>query len=155
MSSQHRREESKIHDRAGCSLAHIRPQIPVIISAIFTACYVLGNSVTIFFFQNKSTAPRILGSAFCFRISEIALGFRPMRNRKIFQRIISGYWMRSSMIWRILQIEVGVMRLIGMSVHIHTKASWSRWFLLPFFFLSICFKLENKLTSIYVKLPSS
>ena len=79
--------------------------------------------MTIFFFQNKSTAPRMLGSAFCFRISEIALGFRPMRNRKIFQRIISGYWMRSSMIWRILQIEVCVMRLMGMSVHIHTKAS--------------------------------
>ena len=47
-------------------------------------------------------------------ISEIALGFRPMRNGKIFKRIISSYWMRSSVIWRILQIEVCVMRLIDM-----------------------------------------
>ena len=31
-----RREESKMHDRARYSLAHIRPQIPVIISAIFS-----------------------------------------------------------------------------------------------------------------------
>ena len=37
---------------------------------------------------------------------EIAVGFRPMRNGKIFKRIISSYWMRSSMIWRILQIKV-------------------------------------------------
>ena len=29
-------EESEIHDRKGCSLADIWPQIPVIISAIFT-----------------------------------------------------------------------------------------------------------------------
>ena len=105
--------------------------------------------MTIFFLQNKSTAPRILlsffrtisrESALCFRISEVALGFRPMRNGKIFKRIISSYWMRSSVIWRILQIEVCVMRLIDMGF---------------FFFLSICFKLENMLTSIYVKLPSS
>ena len=119
----------------------------------YCACYVLGNSVTIFFFflQNKSTAPRILlsifrtisrESALCFRISEIALGFRPMRNGKIFKRIISSHWMRSSVIWRILQIEVCVMRLIDMGFFV-------------FFFLSICFKLENMLTSIYVKLPSS
>ena len=131
----------------------------------YCACYVLGNSVTIFFFflQNKSTAPRILLSSFrtisresalCFRISEIALGFRPMRNGKIFKRIITSYWMRSSVIWRILQFEVCVMRLIDMGFHLHMKASWSRWFLL-LFFLSICFKLENMLTSIYVKLPSS
>ena len=107
--------------------------------------------MTIFFWQNKSTAPRILlsffraiirESALRFRISEIALGFRPMRNGKIFKRIISSYWMRSSVIWRILQIEVCVMRLIDMGFFV-------------FFFLSICFKLENMLTSIYVKLPSS
>ena len=89
--------------------------------------------MTIFFFlQEKSTAPRILlsffrtiigESAFCFRISEIALGFRPMKNEKIFKRIISSYWKRSSVIWRILQIEVCVMRLIGMDFHIHTKSS--------------------------------
>ena len=90
----------------------------------YCACYVLGNSVTIFFFlQNKSTAPRILlsffstisrESALCFRISEVALGFRPMRNGKIFKRIISSHWMRSRVIWRILQIGVCVMRLIDM-----------------------------------------
>ena len=79
--------------------------------------------MTIFFWQNKSTAPRILlsffraiirESALRFRISEIALGFRPMRNGKIFKRIISSYWMNSSVIWRILQIEVCVLRLIDM-----------------------------------------
>ena len=31
-----RREESKIRDRTRYRLAHIRPQMPVIISAIFT-----------------------------------------------------------------------------------------------------------------------
>ena len=121
----------------------------------YCACYVSGNSVTIFFFQNKSTAPRILGSAFCFRISEIAQGFRPMRNRKIFQRIISGYWMRSSMIWRILAD-----RSVCYAPHRHECSHSHERQLKPlvfitFFFLSICFKLENKLTSIYVKLPSS
>ena len=92
--------------------------------------------MTIFFFffflQNKSTVPRLLlsffgtiirESALCFRISEIALGFRRMRNGKIFKRIITSYWMRSSMIWRILQIEVCAMRLIGIGFQIHTKAS--------------------------------
>ena len=57
------------------------------------------------------------------RISEIALGFRPMRNGKIFKRIITSYSMRSSMIWRILQIEVCVMRRIGIGFQIHMKAS--------------------------------
>ena len=54
---------------------------------------------------------------------ELAQGFRPIRNGKIFKRILSSYWMRSSMIWRILQIEVCVLRLIGIVFHIHTKAS--------------------------------
>ena len=58
------------------------------------------------------------------------------------------------MIWRILQIEVCVMHLIGMGFQVHMKASGSRRFLL-LSFLSICFKPENMLTSIYVKLPSS
>ena len=88
----------------------------------YCACYVSGNSVT-FFLQNTATALRLVlsffgtfirESALCFRISQIALGFRPMRNGKIFKRIISSYWMRSSVIWRILQIEVCVMRLIDM-----------------------------------------
>ena len=88
--------------------------------------------MTNFVLQNKSTAPRLLLSFFgtiiresplCFRISEIALRFRPMRNGKIFKRIITSYWMRPSMICRILQIEVCVMRLIGIGFQIHVKAS--------------------------------
>ena len=74
----------------------------------YRACYVLGKSVPFFFLENKSTAPRpllsfletiIRESALCFRISERALGFKPMRNVKIFKRIIARYWMRLSMIW--------------------------------------------------------
>ena len=72
-----------------------------------------------FFLQNKSTSPRLLlsffrtiirESALCFTISEIALGFRPMRNGKIFERIINNYWMRLSILWRIMEIGERVIR---------------------------------------------
>ena len=99
----------------------------------------------LFFFveQNNCTAPSVilfqnnhpLGSSF--RISanifqiwskeagyeEIALGCRSIRNWKIFKRMISSNWMRPSMIWGILQIEVCVMRLVYIIFRIHTKAS--------------------------------
>ena len=79
-----------------------------------------------FFLQNKLTAPRLLSSFFrtiiresalCFRISEIALGFRPMRNGKIFKRIISSYWMRSS-----IDMENFADRIVCYAPHLH-------WFL--------------------------
>ena len=129
---------------------------------LYCACYVLGNSVTIFL-QNKLNAPRLLlsffrtiirESALCFRISEIALGFRPMRNEKIFKRIITSYWMRSSMIWRIFAD-----RSVCYAPHRHGFSPSYESQLKPLvfitFFVSTCFKLENMLTSIYVKLPSS
>ena len=124
----YRREEYKIHDNKRCSLAHIRPQIPVIICATFTVLATfLENSLTIFFAKQlhhalllsfsrtiiRKSGSSLRISANIFQIwskeagyEEIAVGFRPMRNGKIFKRIISSYWMRSSMIWRILQIKV-------------------------------------------------
>ena len=45
-----------------------------------------------------------------------------MRNGETFKRIISRFWMRSIIIWRILQIEVSVVHLIGI-IYIHAKAS--------------------------------
>ena len=51
----YRREEYKIHDNKRCSLAHIRPQIPVIICATFTVLATfLENSLTIFFAKQKN-----------------------------------------------------------------------------------------------------
>ena len=81
MSSYHRREESKIQDGAGCSLAHIRPQNTSYHQCYFyCACYVLGNSVTIFFFFCKTNQ---LHHTFCYPFSEqlsvrvpYVLGFR-------------------------------------------------------------------------------
>ena len=38
------------------------------------------------------------------------------------------------MIWRILQIQLCVLRLIGTNFHIHTKASWRHWFLVYYYY---------------------
>ena len=117
---------------------------------LYCPCYVFRNSLTISFVlvffcveQNNCTAPFVilfqnnypLGSSF--RISanifqiwskeagyeQIALGCRSIRNGKIVKRMISSNWMRPSMIWGILQIEVCVMRLVNIIFRIHTKAS--------------------------------